>query len=490
MSDSKILDFERKKKDIKRSIDEELRSLSFDDLSEGLDIDDPTISSDDIIDFGNSKLLNELNENHAYIINYGGKSAITMNIYDPINENRQIVFQSVESFQSKYCNRTVSHADKIMEVGRWWVKHPYRREYDTVFFDPQKPKEFHRCLNMWSGFGVTPKYKRRGWFYTLQHIKKILCNGDKAKFRYFIKWLAWTVQNPGVPAEVAVVFKGRQGAGKGFIFSQMVKIFGKHGMNIANRKHLTGQFNSHLAQLCFMFADEAYYPGDKEVEGVLKQLITEPTFAVEGKFRDTMLGKNCLHIGMSTNNDWVIPATHDSRRFFINTVENIYAKGVSSDRIRTEYFSRLWGEMNDGGREAMLYDLLKIKLKNWHPRYGMPSTAELKHQIELSLPRPALVIRELLDTGVLNGFTDDHINYYITAKGLSEQLDEIMPKHGVHIVAISTIIKSIGGRSGTKNKKRCWIFPKLADCRFEFSDKYGEQDWSTESFWQVNNTDF
>jgi Family of unknown function (DUF5906)/Prophage CP4-57 regulatory protein (AlpA) len=57
-----------------------------------------------------------------------------------------------------------------------------------------------------------------------------------------------------------------------------------------------------------LFADEAFWAGDKQGENVLKALITEPTLAIEPKGKDLLTVKNCLHIMMASNNEWVVPA--------------------------------------------------------------------------------------------------------------------------------------------------------------------------------------
>ena len=44
------------------------------------------------------------------------------------------------------------------------------------------------------------------------------------------------------------------------------------------------------------FLDEALWAGDKQGEGTLKALITEPTFQLEAKFRDPITVKNRLRM--------------------------------------------------------------------------------------------------------------------------------------------------------------------------------------------------
>jgi hypothetical protein len=40
-------------------------------------------------------------------------------------------------------------------------------------------------------------------------------------------------------------------------------IWGNHGLYVSNAKHLVGNFNAHLSDVCFLFADEAFYSGTK-----------------------------------------------------------------------------------------------------------------------------------------------------------------------------------------------------------------------------------
>jgi hypothetical protein len=70
----------------------------------------------------------------------------------------------------------------------------------------------------------------------------------------------------------------------------------------------------------------------------------------EEKFGMPVDALNCVHIQMSTNNDWVIPATIDERRYFVADIDNRYAEGEASEKEREEYFGALWREMDNGGR--------------------------------------------------------------------------------------------------------------------------------------------
>ena len=195
-----------------------------------------------------------------------------------------------------------------------------------------------------------------------RHIVEVLANGDEKHAEYILNWTAWGLQNSGLMAEVAMVFRGKKGTGKGVFVRVLLIIFGQHGLHISSMKQLTGQFNAHLMDCALLFADEAYWPGDKSAEGTLKQLITEPQISVEKKTYDIISADNVLKLIMAGNEDWQVPASMDERRYAVFEVSAAYAG-------KREYFAPLFKQtFEDGGLQAMMFDLLHRDLGDWHPR--------------------------------------------------------------------------------------------------------------------------
>lgn len=433
--------------------------------------------------------LKQLNEKHAFIHSFGGKPCVTNYVYNVAFGKEILEFISPTSFEMIYSNQTIKvHTAKAtidVEMGKWWIRNTDRRQYQTVIFDPTKPKEYNNCLNLWEGFSVVATFRPLGWKYTLKHIYTILCNSDRNKFIYIIKWLAWLVQNPGERAQVAIVFKGLEGTGKGFLLSQFVEIFGRHAMHISNREHLTGKFNGHLGLCCFLFADEAFYPGDKQVAGTMKQLITEEKIPIERKGAETIISKNNLHVAMATNEEWVINASENQRRFFINKVEDRYAKGKLSETHRKLYFSRLFTEMNHGGREAMLFDLLNMNIGDFHPRYNIPDTEELQVQIKLSRDKLKAVVFEILDDGLFPGNINNG-EYEINSTAWVNYLNSLDPiLKTFSSVKKTDIIKKLQAIKKHTNKGNVWVFPALLDMRKSWDELYGKEKWSNIKEWQI-----
>ena len=103
------------------------------------------------------------------------------------------------------------------------------------------------------------------------------------------------VQHPAEQGETAVVMRGGEGTGKGTLARALKRILGQHALAISNAKHLTGNFNAHLRDAVFLFADEAFYAGDKQHVGVLKRMITEPNLMIAAKYQNAVqVGITCM----------------------------------------------------------------------------------------------------------------------------------------------------------------------------------------------------
>jgi hypothetical protein len=137
------------------------------------------------------------------------------------------------------------------------------------------------------------------------------------------------------------VLRGEKGTGKGTVGQVLARIFRDHALHVVHSRHLTGHFNAHLVDTLFLFLDEAFWGGDKQGEGVLKALVTERSVMIEPKGFDPFAMPNRLKILMASNNDWVVPATADERRYFVLDV---------SDQKRGDlaYFDRLHQALDEG----------------------------------------------------------------------------------------------------------------------------------------------
>ena len=206
----------------------------------------------------------------------------------------------------------------------------------------------------------------------IRHVKENICSGNAALAEYVFGWMARAVQMPGEQGHTSIVLRGDQGVGKGFFANALGRLFGRHFLSVSNAQHLTGNFNAHLRDCVVLFADEAFYAGDKKHASTLKSIVTEPELMIEGKGIDSETSNNCLHIIMASNEYWVVPAGYKERRF---CVLDVSAKHIQD----TNYFGHIADDLKDGGYGHLLYFLLNYDITGFDVR-KLPATDALQDQ--------------------------------------------------------------------------------------------------------------
>lgn len=338
--------------------------------------------------------LRKLNERHAVISDIGGKCRVISEVMEPSLGRPRLSRQTFDDFRNRYLHIRIvvgqnDKGDIIKAAGTWWLSHPNRRQYETVVFAPGR--DGRDSYNLWRGFGCEAIPGECPRF--MDHMREVICAQNEEHFKYLLGWMAMAVQKPDRPGEVAIVLRGKQGTGKGFFVKTFGSLFGRHFLQVADPKHLVGSFNSHLRDCLVLFGDEAFYAGDKKHEAVLKMLVTEERITFEAKGIDAEMGPNYVHLLLSSNSEWVVPAGAEERRFF--------ALDVADSKIQNQaYFSQIDREMKNGGREALLHFLLTYDLTDFDVR-SAPKTAALREQKELSFNAEQAWFHERLSDGVL-----------------------------------------------------------------------------------------
>jgi len=316
--------------------------------------------------------LHKLNEKY-FLVNDSGKVNVCTRRNDPILKRDYLDRIGIPDFKAMFQNIRININDKFLPLGNAWINWKGRKQYlGGVIFDPSGESHGDDVLNLWQGLPVTPK--KGEWPLMKKHILEVICSDSKELNNYVIGWLTRLIQRPGEPGEVALVLQGEEGVGKGIFGHAIRNIFGVHGLHVSQRNHLVGNFNAHLQEVVFLFADEAFFAGDKIHIGVLKSLITEPVIVIEAKYRNAKPQPNYLHILICSNEEWVIPLGREARRFQVIQVSDKY-------RGDKDYFNLLGAEIKNGGLESMVYDLLKYDLDNYNVRNIIITEAFVEQQI-------------------------------------------------------------------------------------------------------------
>ena len=197
---------------------------------------------------------------------------------------------------------------------------------------------------------------------------------------------------------------------------------------------------------------------------------------IEIKGVDVKNAPNFVRLIMASNNDWVVPASVDQRRFVVIQVGTARMQDSS-------YFKALRDQMDQGGRQALMQFLIDRDLSGVELR-RMPRTEALAEQQLLSLDSVGQWLYAALDAG---GFEEreaggiaeflpwpaelpiqkvhDCYNLYcnrqshmrpLPSSAFGKRLKELLPSTEKRKVTISN------------QRKNAYLFTSLDDARYEF----------------------
>lgn len=420
-------------------------------------------------------LIHELNEKHAVVLE-GGKATVITERFDEQMKRLVIERSSAADFRLFYSNRFVTQGRKEVALGKAWLESPWRRQYDRIVFDPDpdlKPED--GVYNLFKGFRVRPV--KGEWPIFRQHLLDVGSSGDEETLDFLLDWFAFLVQRPHLPAETAIVWKGAQGAGKGIIARAIGKCVGQHFVHVANVRYLVGNFNGHLHDALLVFSDEAFFAGDKASEGALKAIITEPSIVIERKGRDAVVIPNRIHLMMATNHEWAVPMGLDDRRFLVVDVPD-------SKCGNGKYFREIQNELETGGLEAFMFDLMNRMLKDRPPAPPKNATtmqASLGQKTLSMLPHERWWLEKLESGSLLKkeiGWpADGEVERAKLHDDYLAEMDDLNIPRRMSRAELGQVLKKLVPALGDKQRRdnmtgsrpRYWVLPSLLACREHFA---------------------
>ena len=327
--------------------------------------------------------IEELNDRFALVMAGGGHHILWETTDD--KNNFKLEHLNEASFHKMLAAETMQLGDgKFKSVSKLWINDKICRRYDGLVFSPGREVS-DRFYNMWRGFAyapltaadtIDPEWKK-GLDQFLEHALVNVCQGDEKLFHYLIAYFAHMIQRPWEKPLVALVFKGKKGVGKNALVERVAALVAPHFIIADDRRYLTGNFNGHLESCLLLGLDEAAWPGDKEGEGRLKGLITGQHHVIEHKGKAPYQVQNLTRAMILGNEDWLVPATQDERRFAVFNVGD----GRKQDRT---FFQSMKDRMESGGYRLLLTYLLQYKFDDVDIN-GAPTTRGLVDQKHASL---------------------------------------------------------------------------------------------------------
>jgi len=425
--------------------------------------------------------VEELNREFAFCV-IGGKSKIIRTL-----PGGGVDIMQVSAFHDLLKSKTLQLGKgQPKQLSEVWFSSPKRATYDKVELLPGREAP-ENVFNLWRGFNCKPLSEDekptsemiKGVELFNEHLLENVCLGDE-KLAYWLKgYFAHIIQKPLEKPLTALVFKGKKGVGKNALIERIGNLFRQNFLLTSNKRYVTGNFNKHLEKLLLFVLDEAFWSGDKTAEGILKDLITGTSHLIEHKGSEMYEAKNITRICIIGNEEWLVPATQDERRF---AVFNIGAKR----RLDKQFFTDMRVLIDEkGGNRLLLRELMDFDLSQIDVNDAPDTEGLLEQKIEsLSLVHtwwlgclqegvildldfaedgwPAEVGKELLRKAFQKFSKQRGVRSWLPdASNFAKEIQKCCP--GVHSKRVST----------GSGRMRAYIVPELKACREQFEEFIG-----------------
>lgn len=388
-------------------------------------------------------------------------------------------FLSERSFFRMFSNKKLAPNSKAT-LGTHWIDWDKRKEYHGLGFWPSgdAPPD---ALNLWTGFAKKPISRAqasseaiRGVDAWLSHLHEGICGNEKAHAPWVLSWLAHLIQNPGEKPLTALILRGKKGTGKNAFLERLFPIIGRRrGMTLSNPRHLLGNFNAHMSNCLMLILDEAFWSGQKSADSILKSLITDPKIVIEQKGKDAFVMNNLIRLCIVGNEDWLVPASADERRYAVFDV-------TDWKRVDTHFFHQMRMDLDHrGGAELLMDHLLSVKLEDINV---VPATKALSSQKEMSFDIIDGWIFASLEEGYFIGAPGEHqwpgemmtgvfstaLSHYIRERNM--RWAHVPPAHVIGKRLRDYGVKKVRRRSDIGREYR-YELPPLEAFRFNFAQK-------------------
>jgi len=344
--------------------------------------------------------IEEFNEKYA-IVDYGSDIFITDEFLDSVRGSTGFIKKPAVKFKTKMGFFNVNAHKEIQIPGsnggtrtanaaKLWFKSPRARRYEGIAFDPSCsiPDNWY---NFFRGFAVKAEDGKGGkWNLFREHVLNNICHGDEKLLHWILAWAIDPRKHPqSAPPGTAIAVHGMQGTGKTFFADTLSMIGAPYKFVASKPEHVAGHFNAHLKETIFLMAEESTFAGDKRIHNVLKSMITSDTLSIEQKGKDVITIPNYIRLIITTNHDHVIPAERGERRFLVLNISEAHAEDHP-------YFRKIKEQLDNGGYEQMIHDLMGMDYNREMLRYA-PKTQALMEQKIISLNPLEHMIQDILD---------------------------------------------------------------------------------------------
>lgn len=292
-----------------------------------------------------------------------------------------------------------------------WFKSPKRYQLDDFVMAPGKGPVFNNCLNLWRGWGVSPRPGNvKPWKEVVNH----LFGDGSEQAKHFEQWVAYPIQHPGTKLSTAtVIWSTQQGIGKSLIGATITRLYGEHATTISARE-LHDQYNGWAKNALFVVGEENSGSDRRADSNRLKNMITGATHHIHEKYQPAIELQNLTNFLFTSNHPDAFHVENDDRRLFIVSA-NVQPK-------TREFYDDYAKWMNSEEGPAALMDyLMHLDLTGFNPHGHAPHTSARAEMIEMS--------KTDVERFAADVFTDDFVDNVNHAEVIS--LDELTERFNI-----------------------------------------------------------
>lgn len=172
----------------------------------------------------------------------------------------------------------------------------------------------------------------------LSHISRMLPNlRDQA---ILLAYMAAVVQFPGRKFNWAPLIQGTKGNGKSLLCDILAYCVGNRFTARPDPEDISNKFNAWIVGKALVIIDEAYVADRRDMENVLKRLITGKRLAIQGKGKDQFTGDNRANFVLNTNWKNAVRVDDDERRYAIFFTDQQSKADLERSGMGGNYFPR------------------------------------------------------------------------------------------------------------------------------------------------------
>jgi len=210
--------------------------------------------------------------------------------------NLSLEYRDLSRFFETYLNKII-----IYDISFKPVEAPTFERDDKTYFNVFKPNEYmfkslDNPLNL--------DYLKSNCPLIFELLNN-LCSNEEYKLNYLLTYLSWRLRNPNKRAQKLFNLYGEEAAGKGLLFTHILKPLFKYAEEITKSKLLL-PYDNYKKECLILYINECEYA--EQYEELLKSMLTSD-FQILNTKKDTLQNEPlCFDIFSSTNSRFAINA--------------------------------------------------------------------------------------------------------------------------------------------------------------------------------------